>query len=122
MIADERQKRQARSAARRRIPLPETCGRCGESGRRIHRHHPDYAKPLVVQFLCPRCHSLTHREMASYRPPSAKRPIMFYLTEAEMAELQAAADRTSIKLAAYVRMSALKETRREAAKDAARAA
>ena len=51
-------------------------------------------------------------------------PIRTLVTEPERQwpELQAAADRTSIKLAAYVRMAALKETRREAAKDAARAA
>ena len=61
-----RKKPQAWNAAQS-IPLPKTCGRCGERGR-IHRHHPDYAKPLVVQFLCARCHALTHREMASYKP------------------------------------------------------
>jgi hypothetical protein len=44
------------------------------------------------------------------------------VTEQEMAELKAAAERASVRLAAYVRMAALKETRREAAKDAARAA
>ena len=27
------------------IPRPETCERCGEGGL-IHRHHPDYTKPL----------------------------------------------------------------------------
>jgi hypothetical protein len=76
MVDDvKRQKLRAQSAARRRIPAPKTCGRCGESGQRIYRHHPDYAKPLVVQFLCPRCHWLTHREMASYQPPPPKQTL-----------------------------------------------
>jgi hypothetical protein len=44
------------------------------------------------------------------------------VTPAEMIELQAAADRASVRLAAYVRMAALRETRREVAKNAARAA
>jgi hypothetical protein len=44
------------------------------------------------------------------------------VTEQEMAELKAAAERASVRLAAYVRMAALKETRRETAKEAARAA
>jgi hypothetical protein len=81
MMVDERQKRQARSAARRFIPAPKTCGRCGESERRIYRHHPDYAKQLVVQFLCPRCHWLTHREMASYKPAPPKPRIHVLLSE-----------------------------------------
>ena len=56
------------------------------------------------------------------RISAARMPIRTLVTEREKAELQAAADRASVRLAAYVRMAALKETRREAAKDAARAA
>jgi hypothetical protein len=42
-------------------------------------------------------------------------PIKTLVTKREKAELQAAANRASVRLAAYVRMAALKETRREAA-------
>lgn len=49
-------------------------------------------------------------------------PIKTLVTKREKAELQAAANRASVRLAAYVRMAALKETRREAAERAATAA
>ena len=44
------------------IPLPDTCESCGAGGL-IHRHHPDYTKPLLVEFLCPRCHKAAHQQM-----------------------------------------------------------
>jgi hypothetical protein len=48
--------------------------------------------------------------------------VKMLVTEREKAELQAAADRASAPLAVYLRMAVLKEIRREAAKEAARAA
>jgi hypothetical protein len=47
------------------IPLPEVCERCGEQHELLHRHHPDYTKPLLVVILCPRCHKLAHKEINS---------------------------------------------------------
>jgi hypothetical protein len=105
MMADERQKRQAQNAARR-IPLPETCGRCGESGR-IYRHHPDYAKPLVVQFLCARCHARTHREMASYRPPKRPKGLTLALTDQERQDFGKAADEAGLPLSVFIRLLAV---------------
>jgi hypothetical protein len=55
------EKRKAHFAAQR-IPRPETCQRCGEPSK-LHRHHPDYSKPKVVEFLCPACHSRLHKEV-----------------------------------------------------------
>lgn len=49
------------AAARRRGALsrPECCEQCGATGR-LDAHHPDYGRPLVVQFLCRRCHATRH--------------------------------------------------------------
>lgn len=41
------------------IPLPELCEDCGKVPP-VHRHHPDYAKPLEVVALCTNCHELAH--------------------------------------------------------------
>jgi hypothetical protein len=56
------EKVRAQQIAKRHIPAPDTCQRCGAQGL-IHRHHPDYSRPLLVEFLCPACHALTHREL-----------------------------------------------------------
>jgi hypothetical protein len=38
----------------------KTCERCEKRKRNLQGHHPDYSKPLNVQWLCPPCHSLIH--------------------------------------------------------------
>lgn len=42
------------------ITRPPACERCGDTGY-IHGHHIDYAKPLVVEWLCASCHAKTHQ-------------------------------------------------------------
>lgn|SRR5574343_46402 len=42
------------------IKAPELCELCGRSGVKIHPHHPDYSKPLDVQWLCKSCHQKIH--------------------------------------------------------------
>lgn len=44
-----------------RLVKPEICPKCGGSGR-IEGHHPDYSKPLDVEFLCRPCHLNEHRK------------------------------------------------------------
>jgi len=44
-----------------KLHKPDTCSECGAGGV-IHGHHDDYAFPLLVRWLCARCHSLWHHE------------------------------------------------------------
>lgn len=51
-----------------RLKRPEMCTKCGKcpkprsDGRsKIQAHHPDYSKPLEVEWLCSDCHGLTRR-------------------------------------------------------------
>ena len=36
-----------------------TCKKCG--AKKTDAHHEDYSKPLVVSWLCRKCHAETHR-------------------------------------------------------------
>lgn len=36
---------------------PAACQHCGRSPSRLTRHHPDYTEPLIVEWLCQRCHT-----------------------------------------------------------------
>lgn len=44
-----------------RIKKPPACSECGHEGR-VHGHHDDYAEPLKVKWLCPKCHTQWHNE------------------------------------------------------------
>lgn len=43
-----------------RMARGTSCEACGATGR-IDAHHPDYAFPLLVRWLCRRCHVAEHR-------------------------------------------------------------
>lgn len=44
------------------IEKPEACERCGKKAR-LHAHHPDYSKPLAVDWLCQWCHVQEHKNV-----------------------------------------------------------
>lgn len=41
--------------------IPKDCEICKKTGVRLHAHHDDYDKPLVVRHLCTQCHSNWHK-------------------------------------------------------------
>jgi hypothetical protein len=43
------------------IKKPSCCEACGEIGK-LEKHHPDYSKPLLIQWLCLKCHGKTRRK------------------------------------------------------------
>jgi ribosomal protein S27AE len=58
-------KQRARKAVKRavdsgRLVRPSACPRCGDTESAIHAHHPDYSKPLDVEWLCGACHGRLH--------------------------------------------------------------
>lgn len=46
-----------------RLVRPESCEKCSKSCS-PDGHHPDYAKPLLVVWLCRSCHRALHRQEA----------------------------------------------------------
>ena len=57
----ERQK--ARELAQKHVELKNYCEDCKTTTRKLHRHHPDYNKPLEVISLCQPCHELYHHPL-----------------------------------------------------------
>lgn len=50
-------RRALNGAVRRgKILRPSTCERCGQVRKVVTGHHPDYSKPLEVEWLCYECH------------------------------------------------------------------
>jgi len=44
-----------------RLIKQNCCGVCSRSGGVIHGHHDDYAYPMTVRWLCPKCHCDWHK-------------------------------------------------------------
>lgn len=49
------------AAARHRKDKPDCCQRCEKATARLDRHHPDYRKPLEIEWLCKKCHVVADR-------------------------------------------------------------
>jgi len=45
-----------------KLVKPNNCESCGIEHRRIHGHHDDYNYPMIVRWLCPKCHNKWHKE------------------------------------------------------------
>lgn len=57
-IAKNKDKAKAHQLAQKVQAKPE-CEHCGSTGK-LHKHHPDYSKPLEVITLCIPCHEIVH--------------------------------------------------------------
>jgi len=44
------------------IIKPENCSDCGRAIK-LSGHHPDYSKPLLIEWLCYECHGKRHRKI-----------------------------------------------------------
>jgi hypothetical protein len=57
----------AHAIERGRMEKPDRCSRCGKKDRprKIHAHHDDYKKRLIVEWLCSECHGKVHRKSLS---------------------------------------------------------
>lgn len=54
-----REKTKAHAIAQKVDLADKSCEGCG-SNTKLHRHHPDYSKPLFVRILCQSCHVQEH--------------------------------------------------------------
>ena len=57
---EESHKNKVRHIARKAYPEIECCEACS-STENLHRHHPDYDKPLEIVVLCESCHMEVHK-------------------------------------------------------------
>lgn len=55
-----------RSAVKRGLVERLPCEVCGAEP--ADAHHPDYLRPLLVRFMCPRCHRAHHRGERKHGP------------------------------------------------------
>jgi ribosomal protein S27AE len=39
---------------------PDNCERCGKATDKLVKHHSDYDKPIDIEWLCNKCHSIEH--------------------------------------------------------------
>lgn len=45
------------------LNIPGYCSVCGEAYSRLEGHHVDYSKPILLTWLCSKCHKDLHRSM-----------------------------------------------------------
>ena len=50
-----------RSALKRGLVAQQPCEHCGAENSEAH--HPDYDKPMAVQWLCRKCHKAEHARL-----------------------------------------------------------
>jgi hypothetical protein len=92
-MADKHEKRRAREAVKRavksgRLVRPKACEGCGYA-LPVAAHHPDYTKPLDVEWLCVDCHAGRHDEAQDMELGS----FLFAFRQSEIAQARYEDDR-----------------------------
>lgn len=106
---------------RGRLIRSKACERCGASGGRIEAHHPDYRKPLAVEFLCVPCHRRHHARPHEYvAPPSVAkvhtRKVLIALTLSEKQDFDMVANIRGVSESDLIRNTRLADIVAEAAR------
>ncbi len=50
-----------------RLDKPALCASC-QQVRKVQMHHPDYAQPLLVEWLCKPCHAFADKSRRLREP------------------------------------------------------
>lgn len=66
----------AKARAKGELIKPDHCERCGKATPYVYAHHPDYARPLEVRWLCGSCHKITHIEAGDVQHWRTGRAVM----------------------------------------------
>lgn len=53
---------------------PDRCERCGIGVKKAQGHHPDYSKPLEVEWLCSACHRIRDNDRRAIEKKAALDP------------------------------------------------
>lgn len=107
------------NAARRNGTFPQRPGACEQCGSCVQGHHPDYHKPLDVQWLCRSCHGKVHRREKAALVLAAiygRAQVNVRLTPAEKLDVQLVAAYDSATESDTLRNHTLTEIRRRAEK------
>lgn len=71
-----RERQKARDAVKRAILagriVPQCCERCGDP--KAEAHHPNYKRPLLIEWLCDVDHKAAHREMRAAAKAARTKP------------------------------------------------
>ncbi len=65
LLSETRVRRATRHAVEQGVLIRKPCRSCGDPSSETH--HPDYAQPLKVQWLCKPCHLAWHRKHKALR-------------------------------------------------------
>ena len=88
-----------------RLTRPPVCQKCGDDGP-IEAHHEDYFQPLLIEWLCKRCHSEKKKPMdIDAYARKARRQLCVSLDRGTMEGLLSRANEIGVTVPEAVRMA-----------------